>query len=184
LPGSDLMPRPKLPSNIKLTVLALSLLESTQSSFPLNTLPMFPSKKSMLKSRNTSLSQSFPLNSLMTRPSITSIPLDLSLLEDPLVMLVWPEERLSLIHTVVGVATVVVLSQERTPLKSTDLLHMLLDGLLNLWLPTSFARELLFKLLMVLVCPILFPFTLKPMEPVLKIWRLWFRTNCYQELQP
>lgn len=56
-------------------------------------------------------------------------------------MLVWLEERSSLILTEDGEDTVEELSQERTLQRLTDLLLTLPDGLLKTLLPTDSARE-------------------------------------------
>lgn len=50
----------------------------------------------------------------------------------------------------VGLDMVEELFQEKIHLKSTDLLPMLLDGLLKVWLQTNFARDVLFKYLTLL----------------------------------
>ena len=78
------------------------------------------------------------------------------------------EEKLLLIHMVDGEAMEVEPSLEKIPAKLIDLLLMLPDGLLNLWLQINYAKDAWFKLLMVLVLLTLFLSLLTPMDQFLK----------------
>lgn len=116
----------------------------------LNITPMLPMRRSPESSLSKLSEKSAPLRCSPT-PRLSSIPQDLSSLEDPKPIQDSLEEKSSLIPTVVGLLTVVVLSQEKTPLKSTDQHLTTLDMLPSHLLPLNSLIEFSFKSLMLSV---------------------------------
>ena len=114
--------------------------ESTIYWSLLNTTQKYLTKKSTKFLLNKLLRKSAQQNFLSTLNSL-STHLVHSFSEDPLQIQDWPEERSSLIPMVVGPHTEVVLSQERTPPRSTDQLATMPDMSPSPSLPLVSATE-------------------------------------------